>query len=288
MNVTALAPWYGSNRMLGNRVGELLNGCNFVAVPFAGGMSELVHVKARTLVVNDLHRHVINLATVAAHPSMGPALYRRLRRLAFHPDVLALAQRECRRRELDPAYGEALNAADEHSPRLNRSARIDWAADYFVCAWMARNGMAGTDGEFDAGLSVRWEAGGGDSVVRVRSATEGLRDWRKILARATFHCLDCFKFLEKCKDRPGHGIYSDPPWPSDGDGYRHKFGEEQQRRLAARLGEYRETRVVVRYGDHPLIRELYPTDRWEWVELTGRTAANKAKAEVLLVSRGGA
>ena len=51
------------------------------------------------------------------------------------------------------------------------------------------------------------------------------------------------------------------------------------------LGEYRETRVVVRYGDHALIRELYPHEKWVWHELTGRTSANKGKAEVLLVNR---
>ncbi len=33
--------------------------------------------------------------------------------------------------------------------------------------------------------------------------------------------------------------------------------------------------------NHPLIRELYPD--WKWIEQAGRTAANKAKAEVLLV-----
>jgi len=36
-----------------------------------------------------------------------------------------------------------------------------------------------------------------------------------------------------------------------------------------------------------MIRELYPESRWHWQRFTGRTAANKAKTEVLLVNRSG-
>lgn len=157
--------------------------------------------------------------------------------------------------------------------------------NYFITAWMGRSGQALTDAEYKGGLAVRWNASGGDSVVRWRSAIEALRAWRKILARATFTVLDCFEFLDKCKDEDGHGLYCDPPWPDDGDKYTHKFTESMQRRLAARLAEFQRMRVVVRYGDHPLIRELYPEPHWTWHWVTGRTQANKEKAEVLLVNK---
>ena len=46
---------------------------------------------------------------------------------------------------------------------------------------------------------------------------------------------------------------------------------------------FRHTRLVVRYGIHPLIEELYPRHTWEWRELTGRNQANSKKPEVLIV-----
>lgn len=275
MKVTALAPWYGSNRLLAAKVGELLDGCSWVGVPFVGGLSELVHLTARTVVANDLHRHIVNMAAVVACPLNGPRLYRRLRREVFHPDTLANAQAFCNRME----------ALGDRPQDVEPAVCFEWAAAYFICAWMARNGTAGTDGEFKAGLSFRWEAGGGDSAVRFRSAIFSLRDWRRVLARVTFDCRDAFEFLAKCKDQAGHGLYIDAPWPSDGDHYRHKFTEAQQRQLAEVLTGYQQTRVVVRFGDHELIRELYPASHWRWLQQTGRTAANKAKAEVLLVNQ---
>lgn len=38
--VSAIASWFGSNRMLAPRVGEALTGCDWVGIVFAGGMCE--------------------------------------------------------------------------------------------------------------------------------------------------------------------------------------------------------------------------------------------------------
>jgi DNA-directed RNA polymerase specialized sigma24 family protein len=131
---------------------------------------------------------------------------------------------------------------------------------------------------------VRWDAGGGDSCVRFRSATESLREWQSILARCTFTCMDAFHFLDQVKDADGHGLYCDPPWPTDRFAYKHKFTEKDQRRLASKLSTYQKTKVVLRYGDHPLIRELYQPPHWTWREVTGRMQTNEAKREVLLMN----
>jgi DNA adenine methylase len=278
--VTALLPYFGSNRLLAHWVGELLTDCTHVSVPFAGGMTELRHIAARTIIVGDLHRHVINLANVLKEPVMGPILIRELRRTPFHEDTLKQAQIVCRARErcespdaFGYCYEDALN--------------------YFVCAWMGRNGTAGTSGEFRNGLSVRWDAGGGDSATRFRSAVEALRDWRKIMPRCTFLVRDCFALLDDVKDQTGCGVYCDPPFPSAGAGYKHNPGaagsaEERafHERLAAKLTAFKATRVVVRFYRHDLVTELYPRDKWDWIELEGGKKQTNAPApEILLVSR---
>jgi hypothetical protein len=149
---------------------------------------------------------------------------------------------------------------------------------------MGRGGKAGSKGEFNQGLSVRWEAGGGDSATRFRSAVESLTEWSEALLPWNFQVLDAFEFLDKCKDRPRHGLYVDAPWPDAGDKYTHRFDERQQRKLAGALGAYRETRVVIRYGDHPLIRELYPESEWTWLRQASRKQSNDECEEVLIIN----
>jgi DNA adenine methylase len=272
--ITALAPWFGSNRTLAENVGRALAGCEWVGVPFAGGMSELLHIKARSLLVSDLHRRVLNLATVVADPVLNPRLRERLARLPHHTDVLRVSQLRCIDRE---------SSTDDSGLGGETTPDLDWACDYFVCCWWARNGTAGTQREFEAGLSVRWEAGGGDSALRVRNATKGIAIWQQVMQRCTFVCLDVFEFLDRVKDKAVHGLYLDPPFPGPGDKYRHRFTLADHRRLAGRLLELRACRVVCRFYDHPLVRELYPEDQWTWNRFTGRKQTNEAGPEVLLI-----
>jgi DNA adenine methylase len=276
LKTTALAQWYGSNRMLAHEVGRELKGCSWVGIPFAGGMCELVHIGARSMVVNDLHRHIINLASVCADRELGPELYRRLRRIVFHPDSLSEAQMRCA--ECETAFAPGIFPSDGVD-------RLNWAVDYFVATWMGRGGTAGTPAEFTCALSARWNANGGDSAVRYRSAIAGLPVWRKLLARCTFHSMDALKFIGSIQDAAGHGIYCDPPFPGPGDKYHHKFSADKHRQLAAVLSAYRQTRVVCRFYDDEIVRELYPESRWTWRRLIGgKTRTNEAAPEVLLIN----
>lgn len=275
--VTTLVPWYGSNRSLAHHVGNLLAGCEWVGVPFAGGMCELRHIKARTILVGDVHRDVINLANVLRDAEQGSRLIRDLRRLPFHEEMLCFAQEQCDSDARPP----------EGQPVWERLWNYSAALNYFVCAWMSRNGTAGTGGEFRAGLSVRWDSAGGDSATRFRSAVEGLRDWRKIMPRCTFVVRDCFEFLDGVKDRAGHGLYCDPPFPDAGDRYKHRFTAEQHRELARRLAKFERCKVVCRFYRHELVEELYPASRWKWLDLAGgKTQTNGVAPEVLLVGNG--
>lgn len=268
--VTALAPWFGSNRMLASEVGKMLRGCKWVGVVFSGGFSEVLHIDAPTIVCNDLHRDIINLANVIAIPAGREWLATEAARMPFHPDVLLKAQTICKQ----PWEGETPDAE-----------RALW---YFVAVWMNRSAKAGTDGEFSGNLPIRWNANGGDSNTRYRSAIASLDPWAPTLERCNFSTLDFRDFLRNClkNDHKKHGIYADAPFPDDGDGYRHKFSREDHIDLAIGLSEFRYSKVVIRFYDHPLIRELYPEgDRWAWHRLKGRDQANNGeKPEVLIIN----
>ena len=271
MSITALTPWYGSNRLHAAKVGELLRGCEWVGVPFAGSMCELNYITARTMLVNDLHEEQMNLAMTVISEDNGPRLIRMLRRTPFHESIHQIAKAQLKSKD-DIVFGKLISAYH-----------------YFIACWMSRNGSAGTDREFDASFSYRRDAAGGDSNRRFRNATEALLEWRKIMQRCTFVVRDAFDFLKKeCLDRPKHGIYCDPPFPDGGDKYKHKFTCEQHKRLAESLGEFHKTKVVVRYYDHQLVRDLYTTDKWDWIEFEGRKQTNGKAPEVLIVNKVGA
>lgn len=274
MKTTALVPWFGSNRMLGHTVGEELRGCKWIGIPFAGGMCELAHVKAPTIVVNDLHRHVMNLASVIACERGADVLAKHLASLSFHPDTLEFAQRKC----------EEMERGGWDFGMLGTEASTSWAVNYFVSQWMGRSGIAGTDREFAGKLPIRWNASGGDSNTRYRSAIESIHAWSAIMRGCNFSTLDAFEFLDTVKDEPRHAIYCDPPFPDAGDDYKHKFTPAQHKQLALCLFQFKQARVVSRFYDHPLIRELYPEPHWTWRMLRGRDQANQSKPEVLLIN----
>ncbi|MBY0513268.1 MAG: hypothetical protein K2P78_05080 [Gemmataceae bacterium] len=282
--ITTLVPWFGSARMIARHVGTQLRGCSHVTVPFAGGCSELRHIGARTLVVGDLNRHVINLANVLRCPVDGPRLIRDLRRTPFHEDALRAAQAVCA--EVEAGACPVVDSG----PLWERLFNYAWARAYFTCAWMTRSGDAGTGREFRSAPSVRWHSVGGDSVVRFRSAAEALRDWRRLMPRCNFLVADAFDLLAKVLDRPDCGAYCDPPFPGPGRAYAHHAGRTEaderawHERLRDAVSRFGRARVVLRFYRHPLVEELYPAPRWRWLELPGRTQTNAAAPEVLVVN----
>jgi hypothetical protein len=228
--------------------------------------------------VNDKHRAIINLARVVADDRLRPLLVRVLARKAFHPDELADCQGRCIDRDDYRADGMLL-------------PNLEWAADYFVCCWMGRASKAGIDDEFNGRPSIRWKSDGGDSMVRYRSALRSLVPFSRALRRCTFETMDAFDFLERCEDIDGHGLYADPPFPGVGQRYKHNAGKGAEEvawhtRLRDALVRFDHTRVVCRFYDHPLIRELYPEGEWAWHFLTGRKQSNEDAPEVLLVRNG--
>lgn len=252
--------------MLAEYVGKELRGCSWVGIPFAGGMSELPHIKASSIVVSDLHRHVINLARVIQNHR--DVLAEQLALEPFHPDTLAHAQEICRNR-----------LHDQNAPPDIVAARA-----YFICCWMGRSAKAGTDDEFSGKLPVRWSASGGDSNTRFRSAVASLHGWGEIMQRCNFVVQDAFDFLANVKDIAGNGLYCDPPFPGPGDAYSYRLDNAGQRKLASKLAEFKQCRIVCRFYDHPLVRELYPGPHWTWNRLTGRKQSNDAAPEVLILN----
>lgn len=260
-----LVQWFGSATDVASEVGKLLAGCRMVYIPFCGGCSEIPWIDAKQILCNDLHRHLVNLCTVVANDELREKLKRDADALPYHPDVLANAQKI------------ALRCLCVSMPDYYA------ALSYFVAVWMGRGGKAGTSSEFNGGLPIRWNANGGGSNRRYRTAIEALDSWGATFRRCEFTCMDAFDFLAKCHDEPMHGVYVDAPWPDAGEEYAHKFTDDNQIHLASTLVQFGEARVVVRFGKHPLIRSLYTqASGWTWKPLASRNQANDVNTEFLI------
>jgi site-specific DNA-adenine methylase len=278
--VKSLAKWFGANGESASRVGLAIGTVKWCGVPFMGGGSELPHIQCSAGVANDLHRHLINLARVIRSDALRPLLAEQLERTIFHEDEYRAAQILCVERErgwTSDLFSPASACMDEPD--------LEWAYHYFVASWMGPGAKSGTKQEFRSFFPVRWTTSGGASGTRFRSAIESLEAWGKLFARWEFMRLDAFEFINNCHDLPGHAIYCDPPWPDAGKQYTHGFSDEAQARLASCLSRYAHARVVVRNGDHPLIRGLYPEDRWDWIAGSTRGQANNDVGEALIVKR---
>lgn len=256
--VQTLLPAFGGNRTNAEAVADYLRGCNWIGIPFAGGMPELLHLKAGSIVVNDRHAFIINLARVMQRNKEW--LVGQLDSLLFHPLTLEDAQAKC-------------EFALDHIEAIARKGSVapDIAVAYFAAQWMGRSGRASSTDEFSGGIACRWNGNGGGSNKRYRSAIEAIDRFSQVMRRSEFRCMDAFEFITAVDDIPKNGLYLDPPWPDAGAKYVHSFTEDDQRKLRDALERFDKTRIVLRYGNHPLIRKLYPRRHgWRVEELTGR------------------
>lgn len=278
MKVSAIAPWFGSKRNLAPTIVETLGRHRAYWEPFCGSMAVLLAKPAVAMeTVNDLHGDLINLARVLADESTAVALYGRLSRMLMHEALFHEAAERWRARGRQPAP----DAPD-----------VDSAADFMVCSWVGRNGVAGTE-SYNQGFSVRYTKNGGHAATRWVSAVASIPAWHERLRSVTILNRDAFAILERIEDAVGVVIYIDSPYLRKGTRYVHDFAGEDHRRLAEALRRFKSTRVVVSYYDEPELEGLYPG--WARVKIdvckalasqNKRDTANETRAtEVLLVNQ---
>jgi len=228
MKINALAPWFGAKRNMARVIVELIGRHRIYWEPFCGSMAVLLAKPPCVMeTVNDLHGDMINLARVIQRPDLGPQLFRRLRRTFMSEQLF----QEAAIRYHSRGYGKTDNLD------------VDRAYDYFMCAWLGRNGVAGIQ-SYNQGFCVRYTAKGGHAARRLANVT--------ILRR------DAFELLERIDDNKDTAIYIDPPYIEKGAKYIHDFESEDHIRLAESLKRFKKARVIVSYYDHSILKTLYP------------------------------
>lgn len=245
--IKSIAPWFGGKRTLGCDIAAELGPhraywglcCGSLAVEFAKEPASM-----ETCI--DLHGDVTNLAFVVQDESTAVDLFERLSRTMLSREIF-LRSAEVVRNESPPGRDDAPD--------------VDRAYHYFVVSWFGRNGVAGTS-SYNAGFCARYTANGGHAAKRFVSAVDSIPGWFERLRAITLIRDDIFTHIPRIEDASHTVIYCDPPYIVKGAKYVHEFTRDDHVRLAAMLGRFRKTRVVVSYYEHELLESLYPRDRW--------------------------
>lgn len=253
MTISALSPWFGGKRNLAHRILQAIGNHTAYWEPFCGSLAVLLAKPPCSMeTVNDLHGDLVNLARVVQDDRLSVELFSRLSRAACS-EVL---HREAAERSR--GYG---NSPAGDTPDLNR------AADYFLCAWLGRNGVAGTS-SYNQGFCRRFTKNGGHAAKRFASAVESIPAWWERLRNVTILNGDAFALIDRIEDASGVAIYCDPPYLEKGAKYVHDFDSETHDRLAESLRRFKKARVVVSYYEHPRLKDLYSGWRVERIEVT--------------------
>ena len=239
--------------------------------PFCGSMAVLlVKPTCRMETVNDLNLDLFNLAKVIQDRPACMELYKRLRRVLMHEEIMAEA-REKSQQPFEPG--------------------VDRAYWYFLQSWIGRNGNAGTR-DHNQHFARRFTVNGGSSSTRFNSAITSIPAWRRRLKRVCILNMNGLDMLERIDDTKDTAIYADPPYFKKGSKYIHDFEAEDHVMLAELLHRFKKATVVLSYYDHPKLEELYPDFNKEKIEVAkalahqGARGKNKTKAvEVLLTNK---
>jgi DNA adenine methylase len=241
--ITSLAPWFGAKRTIASEIVREIGDHQVYWEPFCGSMAVLLaKPPCRMEVVNDLHSDLINLARCVGHPTIGPALYRRLRRILCSQETFIDA--------LDVIRG---NPAPDPARGLDECR----ALDYFIASWQGMNGVAGISAH-NTNFARRFSSRGGDAGRRWTGAVASIPGWRRRLAGVQVLHSDGIDLVTRIEDRDGTAIYCDPPYLAKGARYLHDFEDADHVRLAEALRRFTRTRVVLSYYADPRLGDLYP------------------------------
>lgn len=274
MKIKALAPWFGAKRNLALRIVELLGKHSVYWEPFCGSMAVLLAKPPCVMeTVSDLHGDLINLARVIQDKDLSIKLFDKLSRTLMHEKLF--------------------HEAAERYRGYNQNGKVDFEAayDYCLCAWLGRNGVAGTS-SYNQGFCVRYTAKGGHAAKRFKSVIQSIPSWFYRLQNVTILCRDAFELIPRIEDLENTAIYIDPPYLQKGANYIFDFEKQDHQRLADLLHHFNKARIVVSYYDHPKLAELYTGWYREQIVVSKSIAhqsargKNKVKAtEVLLVNQ---
>lgn len=260
MKTQSMLSYAGSDAGVAEAIASFFRDCNRVTIPACGGMSILKHLQHCRILAFDANDNALTFYRTLKGPHRDE-LIKRCQETLSHPAEL--------RRANDLASGLANGSTVEHA----------WS--YWARCSLGRGGEGGTE-NIGRKVSFRYTNTGGNNASRITSMAHDLDEWADMIKNVEFADVECgIALIGKLHDNTKHGLYIDWPWDEPaGEMYEKTFTEADHRRAAEAVQRFNKTKVVIRYGDSPLIRELYPSSCWTWHDAQSRTQSNSVRGEV--------
>jgi len=166
---------------------------------------------------------------------------------------------------------------------------LERAWRFFVRACQSYGGTGAqkpTRGRWAYSVTGRWTDTG---AAKYRRVVENLYAVAKRLQRVQIECDDAVAVIRRY-DSPETLFYVDPPYPLesrvDDRIYALELTDERHAELAEVLAGVKGKAALSTY-DCPLVRRLYPRDRWEWHSISSRSNISRkrpGRAEVVITN----
>lgn len=247
---TGFSPYFGAKRQAAPLIIPFIGKHSSLLDPACGSMAVPMAMEPCALeIVSDLHGDITNLARVLQSKNLYTLLKDKLHRTMVCDKIM-----------------EKSNKFYQLSKRLTAPKKPDWERAYhaYVVWWMGRSGQAGTKN--DGGkMAIRYTSNGGATARRFVTAVDSLDAFIDRLRPFQILNEDMFKLIPKWEDKKGAVLFLDAPYYDKGAEYLYDFTHEMHVLLRDMVREFKKTRVIICYYNHPVVRKLYKD--WNVVEL---------------------
>ena len=241
-----LIPYIGGKHRIASQLAVFLRatGAQTVVDVFGGSGAVLLNSGFQKRIYNDADGDLVNLFRVLANDAQRAALLRRLRQLPMSRRIFDDDYRGYLQNGFSFAYlADPVERARATFYRHHLSFGGKTRSGGFTCS-------TGDRGKLKEAYRYR---------NALRRIVEMAQFWRETVIE-NLHYSEAISIYGR---RPGVVLFCDPPYVETENLYSHRFSRADHTFLANQLSDC-VAPAVCTYYDHPLIRSLYPADRWTW------------------------
>jgi DNA adenine methylase len=257
-----LIPYIGGKHRIAAQLAVFLHatGAETIVDVFGGSGAVVMNCGFRKRIYNDADGDLVNMFRVLANDVQRASLLRRLRQLPMARQIFEDDYRGYLRNGFSFAYlADPVERARATFYRQHCSFGGKTRSGGFTCS-------TGDRGKLKEAYRYR---------NALRRMVELATFWRETVIE-NLHYSEAITMYGR---RPGVVLFCDPPYVETENIYSHRFTRADHTFLAHQLAEA-VAPCVCTYYDHPLIRSLYPEDRWSWTGIESTKNMQRFKGGV--------
>lgn len=268
----SLMPYIGGKHRMAKEIAKRLHatGADTLVDVFGGSAAVVLNAGFAKRVYNDASTDLATLFRVMSDPAQRERLKERLR---WTPLCRRIFQED---------YGLYLRGGFSFGLIGDQVERARATLYRQLLVWGGKTRSGGMRASTGDRLAIK-------EVLRYQRVLDKLEDIGEFFRATYVENLDYQACITMYGNRTSHVLFCDPPYDGTEDYYPHPFSRADHVYLAQLLATV-DAPAVCTYQDTPLVRELYPADRWTWETVTVTAncqlrQGNKPKTQELILTK---